>query len=164
MVKTLSRKKTKVEPAKAVQRRAPSWLREMFQKYLDTTSAIIQDYVPDPGMLDELKWANENLKEEIEALIGEFEDPTAEWLHDKISRLDSDDIDCDKLMDVVHSTNSYSSDKVMDMLDDGDMADHLLSKGYASIKIDNLAQRQKLEAFVKEEIWPNYNDEGNYII
>ncbi len=164
MVKTQSRKKKKVEPAKEISSRAPEWLREMFQKYIETTSAIILDYVPDPGMLDELKWANENLKDEVDAVIEEFDNPPAEWLHDKISRLDSDDIDSERLLDVVHSTNAYSSDKVMDLLDDGDMTDHLLSKGYASIKIDNLAQRQKLEAFVKAEIWPNYNEEVNYDI
>lgn len=37
-------------------------------------------------------------------------------------------------------------------------------EGWAAIKIDSLAQREKLEAFVASEIWPNHNENANYII
>lgn len=35
---------------------------------------------------------------------------------------------------------------------------------WAKIKIDSLAQREKIEAFVKREIWPFETENSNYII
>lgn len=37
-------------------------------------------------------------------------------------------------------------------------------EGWAKIKIGSVAHRDKLEAFVTSEIWPNYNEQSNYSI
>jgi hypothetical protein len=66
---------------------------------------------------------------------------------------DDDDLKVDEILDFVH-------DKI-----DGDaMLDYMNAKGYAFVKLDSLKDKEKLEEFVKAEIWPFYNDSDKYSI
>ena len=124
-------------------------VQTLFDAYLDTTSAIIEDYVPDPGMLIELAEADKNFKEEIAALEEEQEEPEFEKLLLKIKQLDPTDIDTDKLLA---------------LCDPGYAMDWASQNGYAIIKLTTLQQRTKLEEFVTKELYPDYNERGNYNI
>ena len=124
-------------------------VQTLFNDYLDTTSAIIEDYVPEPGMLIELAEADKNFKEEIAALEEEQEEPEFEKLLLKIKQLDPTDIDTDKLLA---------------LCDPGYAMDWASQNGYAVIAIENLNQRTKLEEFVTKELYPNYNERNNYNI
>ena len=123
-------------------------VRIFFDAYLDTTSAIIEDYVPDPGMLIELAEADKNFKEEIAALEEEQEEPEFEKLLAKLKELDSDSIDGEELLALCQPE---------------DVEDWASANGYAIIKFSTLQQRTKLEEFVAS-LYPAYNERGNYNI
>lgn len=122
-------------------------VNDLVDKYLDTTSAILTDYIADPGMELELGQADVDLQKGIQAL----EPDPDKAFDDIIDRLTDMDVDID-------------ADRLLGVLDDDQVRAYLKGKGYAIIKVDNLAQQDKLTEFVEKEIWPNYNDRLNFDI
>lgn len=129
---------------------------DLFDQYLDTTGAILEDYIPDPGMMVELACADKNFKEEIAALGEELEsnEPEFKQLLEKLKALGPGEIDVYDLLRLCDTVEAYSHP----------FETYAAEKGYALIKIETLQQRTKLEAFVTTEIWPNYNEKDNYNI
>lgn len=116
----------------------------IFDSYLDTTGAIIADYVPDSGMLLELAEADKQFKEDIKEL--------------DITEL----MQFDDLFGRLKEIEEVDSNKLLSLCDKDAVWNWAASKGYAIIKIENLQDQTKLEEFVTTELYPNYNDKSNY--
>jgi hypothetical protein len=139
--------KTKVKPAK--EKTVSEQIIDLFNQYLDTTSAILTDYVADPGMLVELSCADKNFIEEIEALQEE---------------MDSKELTFDDLTKKLSEVDDFDNSAILDLCDPELAADWFSNEGYAIVKIQTLDQRTKLEDFVTTEIYPHENDKNNYNI
>jgi hypothetical protein len=122
-------------------------ITDIFNQYLDTTSAIIDDYVPDPGMLVELSCADKNFQEEINALQEELETKETNFKY---------------LLKKVKDHKDYDDAELWEIIEPGYAAEWLATKGYSVIKLENMQQQIKLEEFVTTKLYPNYNDRNNY--
>lgn len=119
------------------------------ENYLSASNAIMQDYVADPGMCMELAEAEDKFRRSIEDIDPEEE--SFNYLVDKLKDLPEKEVDLVELLDVVDNINS---DAIRDYLDDR-------HKGAVVIRVpvQTMEQQKKLEAFIKEHIYPHYNDQ-----
>jgi hypothetical protein len=65
-----------------------------------------------------------------------------------LEEMPDDDIDCDELITVIENVDPEA------------LCDHFTKQGYACIKCETLAQQQKLEEFLKTELFPLYSDQN----
>lgn len=108
----------------------------LFEQYLETVGAILDDYVVgNDGMFTELAEADKSFKGEIEDF--EFEPSLEKAI--TVIKDNADDMDTGDLLDV---------------LDDSIIIDHVTSLGYSCIKTENIVDQQKLEDFVQQNIYP----------
>lgn len=154
---------TKTLTKKPVELTKEEQVLEAFDNYKETVVAILESYFAnEPGLMVELEAADNNfekvLKEEV-ILDKDVDDLIAE-LEEK--ELDKNQIKA--LIDVVKDSDEFEAAEVLELFDETDVFEASSSKGWASIKIDGMGQREKLEAFVKKEIWPFVNEESNYSI
>lgn len=122
---------------------------DLISKYLDTTGAILDDYLADDGMVTELAAADENLREAVEDLRPE---DVEEEIKQIIARLKELELDQEQ------------SEEIIEFLDKDALWDWSKNLGYAYVKIDSIEKADKLEEFIKAEIWPHYNERDNYSI
>ena len=129
---------------------------DIFNKYLDTTSAILEDNTFTEGARDELSTADRNLLNELnkyEVTITNFND-----LVTALGEVDPDDFDMKAVLDACEVANCANpqEENFEEWLNN--YADN---KGYAIIKLNTLEQRQKVEAFC-EQLYPLMNEKENY--
>lgn len=134
---------------------------EAFDTLKDTTVAILESYFAnEPGLMVELEAANDNFEKVLKEEVILDKD-----VDDLIAELGEKDLDANQLkalFDVIKESDEYDASAILEKFDDEDIAEAAGSTGWATIKIDNLAQHQKLEAFIKHEIWPHMREESNY--
>lgn len=117
-------------------------VQDLLEKHIDTTGAILDDYVADKGMITELAECDKNLRSDIDDLFDEEQD-----FDSLLKRLQEMDLDTDQ------------TEKLMDLFDTGDLSDRLTRGGYVYVKVDNLADQMKLETWLKTRLYPNYNEQ-----
>lgn len=136
---------------------------EAFDNYKETVVAILESYFAnEPGLMVELEAADSHfekvLKEEV--ILDKSVDDLIAELEEK--ELDKNQIKA--LMDVIQNSDNYDASEILKEFDEEDLQDASKTSGWAMIKIENAVQQDKLETFVKKEIWPFVNEESNYSI
>jgi hypothetical protein len=111
---------------------------------LKIIQVVFEDYLADDGLVTEVTAAIEVIRDEINV----FEPD------------ESDDHTIEKLKAIIDDCGDVIQEKILPLFDKDDLLD-FLGHDYAYIKIENLAQREKLEAFVQTEIYPFYNDQND---
>lgn len=122
---------------------------ELLDKYVDTTGAILDDYVADDGMVTELGAADQNLREAIEEFQHESEEDELKSIVARLKELEPD---------------QEQSLELLEVLDEDAIWDWSKSEGYAYVKCQTMEQHNKLEEFVTTEMYPHYNERENYEI
>lgn len=126
-------------------------LKELLTEYQSTVSAILTDYenlnIPvDDMMIVEIDAAQNGLVENLDDLI-ELE-PDKETVLDILK---------DALFD-----DTVETDDVLPLLEESDVKDFVQSDFDICVKCTDNNLRQKLEDFVKTEIYPYYLDQQAY--
>lgn len=113
-------------------------VEDAFAEYQDKVEAILKDYLcDDPGMFTELAAADEGFLTDVADLD---EGDTAK---DRLESLR------DEMTDV----------EIMDELDEDKIREWEDDNGYIALKVESLDDRDKLEDFIKKNIYPyNIND------
>lgn len=111
---------------------------ELFKEYQDTTGAIFDDYLLDDAAITELAAADENFEKAIEDLEIESDFKS---IVEQLREMDSSDIDTSKILEV---------------LDEDEVRDWVNGDGYLTIKVEGMEDTNKLEEFIRENIYP-YN-------
>jgi len=132
----------------------------LFQQHIDTTGAILEDYVVgNDGMFIELGEAHKSFLEAVKEI--EIED-NAEKLIEKLGDQNLNESEYDSLLKVLVGQYENTDDKLLGTMDADDIAAHLSGKGYSIIKVDS-AKREKLKDFIESEIYPYYNDQKAFV-
>lgn len=106
---------------------------EIVDKYKDVKHAILSDYLMEDGIVTELNAAIDNMVTSINEIEVE-EEPEP----------DEDE--------------KNNTEPSLDDFCEEDILDHLREKDFSIIKIDNLADKIKLETFIENELYPLYAD------
>lgn len=137
-MKTKTKEKKKFSKSELLEK-----VKALFEKYLDTTGAIIdEDVIIEDGTRTELKAADENFLGNLEELIDDNEETTVDevvYFLDNNNDLESDDIE-----------------KILTALPMEEIVDFTETNGYVAIKVDGMTDRDKLNEFVRNNIYP-YN-------
>lgn len=120
-------------------------IRKAFAQYQDTTSAILQDYIADDGLITELATADVNLLDELEELCEEAGDLTdfetivkgLKWHHDL-------------------TTDTDKARMLVNLMDEDDVREFVKDESDMHLKVSNPFDRDKIENFLRENIYP-YN-------
>lgn len=139
----MKRKNTPVTSSLSPEQPAIKFIKKLFNDYLDTTSAILQSHAFTEDAELELKEADKNLLEEIENLeiITNDFDSLIEQL-DKLKANHDDSFDEDEVLKLV------SEETII--------AEAGKSAGLVIVKLQSIADTDKLIEFVNREIYP-YN-------
>lgn len=140
-----NKKPPPVKVAKKVEETIIDKVIEQFERYIDVTGAILDDYVVDQDAIMEIAEADKNLIADFRELE---EKPDFDLICEQLKNLDQDEVDWKELFDIC-STH----------LDPGDVSDFLTSDGFIYVKVSNMLLKDKLEEFIKKEIIPYYNDQ-----
>ena len=132
--------KSKKIPARHVQPLSEKVL-DRIDEYLDTTSAILEDYAVEDGLITELSEADKSLQSDIRDMI--LEDDYDSIL-ERLKKMDLDDDMKAQLLDL------FEEDEILSKVQDF---------GHCVIKIDNIVERQKLEDFVHAHIHTSHNQQ-----
>jgi hypothetical protein len=134
---------------------AADQVKKEFENYRSTVKAILDDYLVPNDCFFEIETAAGNLHTEMDYIVEDLQQEA--------------EPDLEKTMkDIKYFTDEVTSDQASELLDIVETADESLiydyttEKGYGLVKIENNAQRDKLEEFITAEIWPDYNDHDNY--
>lgn len=113
-------------------------VKAAFAEYQDEVEAILKDYLcDDPGMFTELAAADEGFLNDVDDLD---EGQTAK------DRLES-------LLD------EMTEEEILKALDEDKIREWGDDNSYIALKVEGAADRDKLEAFIKQNIYPyNIND------
>lgn len=137
---------------------------ELVNKHIDITEAIIENYsyLTDIGMDTELRAADENLKSAVYDLGDEVTEFSFKDLVQKIS--DHDDFEAGDIIGLLDGADiDDHTDKLINLLEADDVQDYFINQGYACVKLNNMRDRNKLEEFLKTEIYPNFRDQEDFI-
>lgn len=119
---------------------------DKFNDYTNVTGAILEDYMcGDNGMFIELSAADKNFCDALEEVLVEEvlnEKKVIAYLKENVDDVDHEDI--------------------INVLNEEQVLDWAVSKGYATIRVENLADKAKLEEFVTTQLYPNMNDADKY--
>lgn len=111
---------------------------ELFDQFAGKLDSLLaeKDYLDanDPEFREGL----EVLKEDFEKAVKDYETPFAD------------------LLDQVDAHDDHDCDSILDRLDKEDISDYLESDGYFFVKIEGLHDRDKLQDFINQNIYP-YN-------
>jgi hypothetical protein len=132
-------------------------LEKLFKDHLAFCQGIMDDYVVDDGFGTEINVAIDNLKDEIANLTGAGDDKAYikndfKSIMDALQEMEHEEIEESKLLDLVAE------------IDDTLIYDYVKSEGYLYIKINNIVDQQKLEDFIKTEIYPAYNQQIEFML
>lgn len=117
-------------------------VRMKFQEYQDTTSAILDDYLSGTdAMVMELGEADKNFLAELEKI----EVPEQPEL---LQRLEQELLN-----------ERIETEDVLKLIDMDDIKFYYQGSFDICVKVDNANLRDKLETFIKEEIYPYYLDQ-----
>lgn len=151
-MKTMTKKSTPTAPATIEKddNTVIDKVLKLFQTHLDTTGAILDDYVVgNDGMFTELTAADGNFISSVRELIDEdAEFDKTRFLADLENEVGGDHLD---------------SDEVMEHVDEEDVCDFLAAKGYVIVKIENMNHQMMLEDFIKAHIYPHHSDQETYL-
>lgn len=132
-------------------------LHALIDKYRDVIRDISIDYIASPGQLFEINTAFENLKNNVPfRLAGQEpevdEKPDFDTLFSKMKDLPQKEICTGDLLDIC---------------DDDEIAEYYLDNiadgNDIRIHVNNLADRNKLENFIKDELYPFYSDQQEHV-
>lgn len=125
---------------------------EAVAHFKETVQAIQEDYLIEDDAVMEMNAAVDKLlvkiSEENETVSNEFEEEPL-----KVAAIQ-----------VAMQNGEIEADDLLDLLDTADMASHIASAdNYFIVRVDTMANRDKLSEFVKSEIYPHYNDQKEYL-
>lgn len=152
---------TKTLKRKPVELTKEEQVLEAFDNYKETVVAILESYFAnEPGLMVELEAANDNFEKVLKEEVILDKD-----VDDLIAELEEKDLNANQikaLVEVVKDSDEFDAADVLELFDEQDVFDASSLKGWASIKIENLAQHQKLESFILRELYPHENESDNY--
>lgn len=161
--------KIKPQPQKAAPEKPKTVIEQIIDlvdKHIAVTDAILKDYsyATEEDMDLELKTANENLKIAVE----EFTDVEPEELEFKelVKKVsEHDDFEADSIIDLLGGADLEGADeRLLKLIDTGAVEDHFIGQGYAWVNLNgSMVLRDKLEMFLKTEIYPYPHDQDSYI-
>ncbi len=122
---------------------------KMLEEYIDTTGAILDDYLADDGLITELGEADKNLREKIESMQIENDFDSIVTQLEKIQKKSPDDIEGEKLIPFCSK---------------GDLENWALDEDYCLVRVADINKRSLLEEFVTTHIHPFYNDQQENLI
>jgi hypothetical protein len=150
----------KTPPAPKAPATPKEQIEELLKRYFGLEDAIHETYLLDGE--DEIAIARENLREAFED-VEIPDDIDLQAVQSYIDECSEDDEQA-----ILSYFSSDARDKfVNENLDDVDQSDYLLHSfgpGAIVVKIESLAQREKLEHFLRTEIWPADNQYHNNVI
>lgn len=130
-------------------------LLDSFDGHIKTVKAIIEDYVGGPGMELEVQAAHDNFREKVEALN---EDADIEYILKQLKDMPLDSSDLTALVEFIDKQDT-------EVLDDWSTEnDYMNTDNCVCVKVNNIRDREKIEEFIKREIYPAYNDQTLNII
>jgi len=106
---------------------------EIVDKYKEVKHAILSDYLMEDGLVTELNAAIDNM----------------------VTSINEIEVEEEPLPDEDEKNNTEPS---LDDFSEEDILDHLREKDFSIIKIDNLADKIKLETFIENDLYPLYAD------
>lgn len=124
---------------------------DILKDYADKQAAILADYVASAELIAEIKKTNDDLLLELAE--------ADKMLRDEITEFELDvRMIADYLED--HDLDKDENEELLDRLDTDGIKDEITGGGsYILIRTDNFDQQQRIEDFVKENIFPFYRDQ-----
>lgn len=124
---------------------------KLFNSHIDTTGAILEDYVADRGMIDELGIADRNFLDVLENM-----------------KEDEPEIDAAKLIQQLKDlvdTNAIDQEEVLKVLYLDEVHSFVRGDFDICVKVNNANDRAAIEDFLTTKIYPYYRDqESNLFI
>lgn len=139
----------KIQQKKEVDSTAADKLAAILKKYIDTTGAILDDYMVDKGAILELRSADENLKTDLEELVGGMQDNKFTNVVKALENMKPEDIEGDELV-------KFISEECI--------GETLVSLDYLVVKFNSSALRGKTENFIRDFVYPYYQDQETFIL
>lgn len=128
---------------------------DILKDYADKQAEILADYVASAELIAEIKKTNDDLLLELAE--------ADKMLRDEITEFELDArMIADYLED--HDLDKDENEELLDRLDTDGIKDEITGGGsYILIRTDNFDQQQRIEDFVKENIYPFDNDQRDKI-
>lgn len=150
-------------------------LDTLFGEYLDTLSAIqdaykekrkalLDDYLADDQLIAELATADSGMDTELKA-ADQGMTALLDNLKDDLEELEN--LDLDKVVGWLtdQDLKQKQVNEILDTLDDDHIRSYANGDGdYILIKVNGMNHRDMIEEFVKEKIYPSYNEQKEYVI
>jgi len=126
-------------------------IEESFESCSGTLKAIIDDYAIDDGAIVEINAAMDKIKNNLVEMVEE--DPTKEELLKQLTNEALYEEDLEQILSILPDSDKQSIVKSF-----------ASECGYKLIKINSLADQEKLDSFVEGEIYPYYADQLAFIL
>lgn len=125
---------------------------EAVAQFKETVQAIQEDYLIEDDAVMEMNAAVDRLLQKIT----EANETVSEDFEEKpIGRPD---------IEVAMQNGDIEAADLLYLLDNDDIAKRIANDGhYFVVRVDTMANRDKLSEFVKSEIYPHYNDQKEYL-
>lgn len=128
---------------------------DILKDYADKQAEILADYVASDALLSDIKKTNDDLLLELAE--------ADKMLRDEITEFE---LDVDMIVDWLedHDLKPLENSELLDCLDTDEVKKEITGDGsYILIRTDNFDQQQRIEDFVKENIFPFGNDQRDKI-
>jgi len=141
----MARKKKKQQPMQEPVDLVDS-VRELIKRCNQSIESIMQDYLADEELYDEVQEVIDGLSLELQYLLQKNQFETA--------------------IDLLHMTPEYERDtaRLLMYCDEDETFNSLKQKGFAFVKIETEQQRERLLEFVETKIWPHYNQQVSNVL
>jgi hypothetical protein len=154
--------KTKTKPTPQKPKTVAEQIAELVNNHIAVTDAILQtySYATEADMETEIKTANENLRFALAELS---EDEIS--FYDLLQKLkDHAGFDSQDVFDLVDLDDVHTEDRLKG-LDYDDAVSWAVEKGFTGVDLQgSMVLRDKLETFLKTEIYPHYSDQERFIL
>lgn len=154
--------KSVAQPAKAIKNTPFEEVLMLLKSHIETSKAIMLDYIADTSMVDEVSWSLNTLVEAVEAISSEQKEPDFDKVLEYLTNIDPRNIDSEKLFEFI-SLNEIDCEKVALELTSDILDNYAQTCDCCMVVIKNMNDREKLREFLHTEIYTAYNDQREFI-
>ena len=158
----MTKTKSKQQLAKIIKNTPFEEVLMLFKSHIETSKAIMVDYIADPAMIDEVSWSFNTLTEAIEAISAEQTEPDFDKIVGYLENIDTHSIDSEKLFKFI-SLEDVDCEKVAVELNSDILDSYAQTYNCCMVVVKNINDREKLREFLCTEIYPAYNDQREFI-
>ena len=154
--------KSVAQPAKAIKNTPFEEVLMLLKSHIETSKAIMLDYIADTAMADEVSWSLNTLVEAVEAISAEQKEPDFDKVLEYLTNIDPYNINSEKVFELI-SLDEIDSEIVAKNLNGEILETYAQLNNCCMVVVKNINDREKLREFLHTEIYPAYNDQREFI-